>query len=248
MRLARAVKRRFGVAAPRMAVRTHVTWYWRWLAIGLLLAAGIAAAWWMYGIGSRLAGFNRSEADRRIATLSRQLSELRQENGELQGRVAASERQLQIELATRKDLAKSVRTLQDENAHLNEDLAFFRDLMSPSDKEGTVSIYRFKVEKGLLPGEYRYRLLLLQSGQRQHAFHGRLLLLVNGVRNGEKVVTPVALGSGTAPASMNLDFKYYQRIEGAFQVAPDTVVKSVQVRVFEKGVTQPKLMQAVKLS
>ncbi len=248
MRLARAVKRRFGIAAPRMAVRTHVAWYWRWLLISFSLAAGLASAWWIYDIGSRLAGFNRGEADRSLAALSRQVTGLQRENGLLQARVAASERQLQIELATRKELTKSLKALQDQNAHLNEDLAFFRDLMSPAGKEGAISIYRFKVEHNLLPGEYRYRLLLLQAGQRDRPFRGRLELLVNASQNGKKIVVAVPSGGSAASPSFDLNFKYYQRVEGAFRIAPEAVVKSVQVRVFENGVTQPSLMQAVNLS
>jgi hypothetical protein len=30
----RALRRRWGIAAPRMTVRTHVAWYWR--AVGLV--------------------------------------------------------------------------------------------------------------------------------------------------------------------------------------------------------------------
>ena len=35
----RALRRRFGIAAPRVAVTTHVAWYWRWfgyIALGAL--------------------------------------------------------------------------------------------------------------------------------------------------------------------------------------------------------------------
>lgn len=248
MRLGRAIKRRFGIAAPRMAVRTHVAWYWRWALLGLSLATGLAFAWWMYGIGSTMAGFDRGDAEKRLAGLSRRVDSLQRENGLLQVRLAASERQLQIELATQKALTHSIRTLQDEKARLNDDLSFFRDLMSPSGKEGTVSIYRFKVERNLLPGEYRYRLLLLQAGQRERPFRGRMQLLVKVMRKGKKSVMEIPSGKGSGASGLALSFKYYQRVEGAFQTAPDATVESVQVRVFEKGASQPKLMRTVNLS
>jgi hypothetical protein len=40
----------------------------------------------------------------------------------------------------------------------------------------------------------------------------------------------------------------HQRIDGAFKVAPGSEVKSVQVRVFEGGKPQPKVMQTVAVS
>lgn len=38
------------------------------------------------------------------------------------------------------------------------------------------------------------------------------------------------------------------RIDGTFKINPAAVVRSVQVRVFEAGQSQPKLMQTVTLS
>jgi len=31
--LFRSLRRKFGIAAPRVSVQTHVAWYWRWLGI-----------------------------------------------------------------------------------------------------------------------------------------------------------------------------------------------------------------------
>ena len=40
-----------------------------------------------------------------------------------------------------------------------------------------------------------------------------------------------------------LNFRFYQRIEGTFRVAPNAVVKSMQVRVFEEDSNEPSLTQ-----
>jgi len=45
-----------------------------------------------------------------------------------------------------------------------------------------------------------------------------------------------------------LNFRFYQRIEGTFRVAPNAVVKSMQVRVFESGSSEPKLTQTANAS
>jgi hypothetical protein len=45
-----------------------------------------------------------------------------------------------------------------------------------------------------------------------------------------------------------VSFKFFQRVEGTFKVAPNAVVKSMQVRVFESGSIAPKLSQTVNLS
>ena len=57
------------------------------------------------------------------------------------------------------------------------------------------------------------------------------------------------VGDAMAKGQMlNLNFKYYQRIEGSFQVAPESVVKSMDVRVFENGTASPKITQTFNIS
>jgi len=45
-----------------------------------------------------------------------------------------------------------------------------------------------------------------------------------------------------------VNFKFFQRVEGTFKVAPEAVVKSLQIRVFENGSIAPKLLQTVSVS
>jgi hypothetical protein len=247
MKFARTLRRKFGISAPRMTVRTHMAWYWNWLLIGMALAFGMTLAGWMFDIGARYAGFNRSASASELTALKEQLGGLQRENGTLRAKLAETQSNLQIELSARKELAELVKGLQDENATLKDDIAFFRTFMTPSGKPGAVSLYRFRVEHNLLPGEYRYRLLLLQSGQRDHDFQGTLQLVVNTQQEGRRVVVTFPRAEEAHLPAYKLAFKYYQRVEGTFHVDPEAVVKSVQVRVFEQGSNQPRLMQTVNL-
>jgi hypothetical protein len=45
-----------------------------------------------------------------------------------------------------------------------------------------------------------------------------------------------------------LSFKFFQRVEGTFKVSPEAVLKSMQVRVYENGATQPKLTKDASVS
>ena len=245
MKFAKAIQRRFGIAAPRMSVRTHIAWYWRWFWMGVMLAVSLALAYMIYDVGGKLAGFERGETKQELEELTKINKQLKQENASLRAATTANERQLQIEQATQDDLAKHANMLQDENTRLKEDLSFFRGLMSVGGKEGEVKVRSFKVERGLLPGEYRYRLLLLQSGQRDHEFVGTLQLVVNVIQNGKPSVLIIPDGKDKKAQSLNLNFKYYQRVDGTFQLAPGTIVKNVQVRVFQRASNQPVLTQTL---
>ncbi len=195
-----------------------------------------------------LAGFRQGEAAR---VLDRLRSEIRSREAELAGlrsQLVAAERQMQIERATYGDLAKQVKTLSEENAALREDLAYFQSLMAAGGKEGSVSINRFRVQPEALPGEYRYRLLLVQSGQRVKDFQGTLQFVLNLEQGDKKYVLTLPREEERNARDYQISFKFFQRVEGTFKVAPDAVVRSLQVRVFENGTVAPKLSQTVTIS
>jgi hypothetical protein len=246
--LFRALRRKFGIAAPRVSVQTHVAWYWRWLGIIALGAFVVGVGWTTYDYGMELAGFRQGEAASALARLKEEIQKRETANVEMRSQVASAQRQLQIDRATYGDLAKQVRTLSEENAALKEDLAFFQSLMASGGKELGLSINRFRVQPDALPGEYRYRMLLVQSGQRIKEFQGTLQFLVYLEQSDRKFVLTLPPEDQKNAREYQVNFKFFQRVDGTFKVAPGTTVKSLQVRVFENGVNAPKLSQTASVS
>lgn len=246
--LLRTLQRKFGISAPRVAVRTALPWYWRWLGLVALGAIIAGVAWATYDYGMVLAGYRQSEAERSLARLSNVIEEQKIEIADLRTRAAEAEQQLKIERATYGELAKQVKTLANENASLKEDLIFFQSLMPAGGRDGGITVNRFKLEKEALPGEYRYRLMLVQGGQRVKEFHGTLQFVLNVEQAGKQLVLVLPADMQKPSKEFSLSFKFFQRIEGTFQIAPDAVVKGMQVRVFENGSGTPKLTQSVSIS
>jgi hypothetical protein len=247
--LLRTLRRKFGISAPRMSVQAHLPWYWRWLGILLLGALVVGVGWATYDFGMEFAGFRQSEAARSLARLNEEIKRRDAELGELRSKVAAAERKLQIERATYGDLSRQMKALTDENAALREDLAFFQSLMPAGNKEAAaVSINRVRVQPEAVPGEYRYRLLLIQTGQRVKEFQGNVQLVLNLEQDERKFVLMVPPDAGRNEKEYQLNFKFFQRVEGSFKVPSGAVVKSLQVRVFEIGASTPKLTQTVSIS
>jgi hypothetical protein len=141
-----------------------------------------------------------------------------------------------------------MKSLTEENAGLKEDLAFFQTLMPSGGKEGGVAVNRFLVQNDALPGEYRYRLLLTQTGQRNKDYQGSLQFVVNLQQEDKKVVMLLPVEGDKSDKAFKLNFRFYQKVEGTFRVAAGAVVKSMQVRVFESGSNEPRLTQTVNAS
>ncbi len=136
-----------------------------------------------------------------------------------------------------------------DRSEVQEELRATRSALEDARAElNTLSIYRFKVEPDVLPGEYRYRLLLLTPTTRQgRDFNGRLELLVNLTEGGQSAIMSFPEPGDAGAAAFRLAFKYFRRVEGTFRVSPKARVESVQVRVYELGSNQPRATLSVSL-
>ena len=94
----------------------------------------------------------------------------------------------------------------------------------------------------------REGVLLLASGPRRGKdFQGRLELVVNLTEGGRSAMIVVP-GQGQADnAAFRLGFKHFQRVDGTFRVDPKGKVVSVQLRVYETGLAEPKVTRTVTL-
>ena len=240
------VKRRFGLHARRVTVQARMPWPMRWLARGFLVAAAGGLLWIAY----QQEKSPRPGVEQAVQhdTPAAEQAGLERANAGLKSEVAVLERQLQIERATYADLARQVKDLTLENARLREDVALVQAISAADSRADGVKVSSVRVEPNSVPGEYTYRIVLLQTGARSKQFLGRYQLIVNLVQNGERRGMTLPAGGEAAESPYQLDFRVHQRIDGTFRVDPAAVVRSVELRVFEGRQTQPKVMQTVTLS
>lgn len=133
----RWLRRRFGVAAPRVAVRVQLPWYWRAAKTAFLLIAVLALAGWMYDAGSRLAGYNRQETGEELEVLRTENARQAEELERLRREVGAHEGNVQMARAAQERLVQQVKDLESENNRLREDLAVFENLAKERSRLGS---------------------------------------------------------------------------------------------------------------
>lgn len=240
-RLALTLRRwrgRFGISAPRVAVRTHLPWHWRVLTLVVILAVSLALAGWVYDAGRRFSGFDRSESEQELKDLRSKSAKLELELSQLRSLADASESKLQIELTTQQQLTRTTKALEEENARLKEDLSVFENLAQAEGPEGSLSINRLRVEADMAD-QYRYRMLVaLQSGKKDREFNGRLQLAVALQQDGKPVMMILPAAEGAAAKSFELKFKHFRRLEGTFKIPVGARLKSVEVRLLQDGVVK----------
>lgn len=229
---ARRLRSRFGIAAPRMTVRTHVPWHWRAGSVIIITAASLALAGWIYDAGRSIAGFKNSLMDNLKLRASEQETELVQ----LRSASASAAARLQIEQAAQEQLKKQLGALEAENARLKEELAVFENMARGQGAEGNLSISRLKIEPSVIAGTYTYKMLVTrQQSKRDGEFRGALqfILTVQQASGNAMIVLPKA---GDPEASrFQVAFRQFHRLEGSFTLPEGTQLISVEARLLQEG-------------
>lgn len=230
----RRLRQRFGINAPRLAIRAHVAWYWRALLAVGVISLSLASAAWIYDAGRKMAGFRSPESGEELQSLRDYVMELDSELTKLRGLVGTGESSLQMERATLRKLASQVRVLEGENAALREDLAFYEGLLPGAQQvsdEG-VRIDRLRIEPAEAEGDYRYRLLVVVGGDpRRGGFKGSLALRAVLLQNGGKATIDIP---AKAPAG-GLEVKRLHRVEGVFAIPAAARLLSVEASLLQDG-------------
>lgn len=245
--LIRSIKRRFGISAPRMTVRTQLAWYWRWLLVVLVGGLTLVIAAWMYDAGRRFAGFDSSQVQDELAQLRASAARLEAENAKLRSLTDAADAKLRMEQSAQVQLVAQLKQFELENVRLKEDLAFFEGLIPNGQRGERLSIHRFTVQQAQQAGEYRYRLLLMQGGRRDQSFQGRIQLLGEVQEKGRNAMIPLTGEGLTDTGFQSLNFRFFHRVEGTFRLSPSARMRSIHVKVFENGVGEARAAQSANL-
>lgn len=228
--------RNLSVSAPRVAVRTQLPWTAR-VVLGViataLAALGLVAVF-QYGRNLGVPD-DREELIVELRRTQEQLSLAKQDRDRYAAATVQSENQLKIERAAQEQLARQLKSIEEDNARIKGDLAFFESLLPAATAARGVLIRSFKLQTDGDDSTMRYRLLVQQSGRPDRDFVGAVELKVNLLQAGAPATLKLPDAAHPAAGPAALAFRHYQRIEGTFSVPEGATVRSVQVTINAGG-------------
>jgi hypothetical protein len=227
----RKIRSKIGIRSEKVAIKRHSPWYVKFVGYGLMMGVAGAVAWYLVDNSYKITGFNREEATAQIAKLTADGERLKREFELTKALLNEREGQLKIEKSAQSELAKNVAQTQEENSGLKEDLAFLRNIMSSGNVPEGLTIANLKIEADALPNEYRYRMLLTQGGQRKHDFKGKVQVVARVQSGNQQIAISFPTDAEVRGQGGEIEFRYYQKVDGRFRIPEGAVLKSIQVRV-----------------
>ena len=242
--IGRRLRSTFGIGSSRMAIRSQLAWYWRWMLNVLMMVLVGGVVWWLVQNSYRITGFDIEEVRHQIAALTAENTVMKRDLETAKAGLADRDRQLQIEKAAQGELARTVAQLQEENAALKEDLGFLRNIMSSGATPEGLNVSNLKIERDGKPNEFRYRMLLIQGGQRKQDFKGKIQILARIAKDG--ATSTLTLPDPSAgDAAGTFEFRFYQKVEGRFAIPEGATLKSAEVRVLALPGGQVKMTRTI---
>lgn len=229
----RKFRRRFGITAPRVVVRTYLSWPWYAGGAVLILLLFFVIIWLF---------FQRSDTggmERELDALRTQVRDLDGELLKLRSTAGTEQSAVQMERSTQQQLTSRVKALELENIALKEDMRLFERLMPLAGNETAIRLESFRVVLDVAQ-RYRYRALLaFQPGKRAPEFRGRLqisvVFSVGGKR--QEVLLPVKREDAE---EFQLVVRNFLRKEGAFEIPSGAKLESVEARVLQGDTLKTK--------
>ena len=228
-------RRRFSIAAPRVAVRPHLGW--QWYAVGILAGVVVVAMLvWSVAQRGETAGLRRElgETQRQLLVAEEELLRMRSASSTEQNIV-------QMERSAQQQLVSRLKVLESENAWLKEEVALFERLVPSADgDESTVRVERLRVVQEGGGGQYRYRILLgFQRGKQNKDFRGRLQLRIVYILGGREQVL-VLPNENRALADFGVEIRHFLRKEGGFAIPAGAQLKGVEAFVWQGDTLKAK--------
>lgn len=212
------------------------------IAIALLVFASALIAWTTYDLGRSNAVADLREFEARRDQLLGRIEELDEQNRELARQIAVFERAQQIDRKAYDQVRQEHNGLKQKIQELNEELAFYRGIMSPTEARTGLRLQDFTIEKIAGSDRFHFSLVLTQVKKRHPLVRGNVRMYVVG-RQGEeakRLSLADVLVTDKKSASLAYRFRYFQTLEGMLELPGDFRPETVKVQVAPSGKNAPK--------
>lgn len=200
----------------------------------LLLVAATGGGFYFYGYseGVFINGDARQERDELIVqvdVMSSQLNILQQE-------LTNSEQANAVDRQALEEVQGTIINLRETIAQLEEDVLYYKQIMSPENTETGLMIGQLDLLQTDLQNRIRYRLELRQAGNNDNLVSGYVNVNILGTRDSQEISMPLrSLAVEEDQLDIKLQFRYFQNIQGELILPDGFLPLGVQILAVDEG-------------
>jgi hypothetical protein len=194
----------------------------------LLVAAGIYG---MFEFGRYSAGYDALTALRQKATLQSRIEAQEATISELRAKVAQLESSTVGQTREREEVQRTIGELQAQVARANQELAFFRGIVTQNANSAEVKIQQARMLATAAANKFRIRVTLVQPMKPDTVVSGVVILSVDGELDGKPGRADFATLSGGKRREIPFTFRYLENIEEEITMPPGMKPEQLLVEV-----------------
>jgi len=198
---------------------------------GAGVGAVLLAVWGAFVYGEYRAGYDRQAA----VALKDALDEAEEKDAALNDQISVLQRQRDVDQNARTQVQTSLEELQRRLADVQEEVAFYKGIVSPGAGEEGLRVQSLRFSNGGAPRLYHYRLVLIQVRTRELKISGSVTMKIYGVQDGKPVTLDARDLAPSGKAAAGFGFQYFQSLEGDAFLPQGFTPGRVEVTAQESG-------------
>ncbi len=215
---------------PKLVVTTYAPTR-RWVTVIVLVLLVAGGVYGMFEFGRYRAGYDVvSELDQRTE-LRREIESRDATISELRGKVAQLESSTVGQTREREEVQRTIGDLQAQVARLNQDLAFYRGIVTQNANSTEVKIQQARMVATSAANKFRIRITLVQPMKPDSVVSGVVILAVDGEVDGKPGRADFATLSGGKRREISFTFRYLENIEEEITLPPGMKPEQLLVEV-----------------
>jgi len=204
----------------------------RTILIALLFAGGLYLS---FELGRYQSGYSLLDMRRETEAFEAALAERDQTIQELERQIANLETSRQIDNETYRSIEDSLTELQARIQAQEEDLAFYRGIVSPGDGAAGLRIQNIEIVPGKDDATHILRVLLVQAIVHDDRVTGSVRANLNGMLDGQVIELGLdELGSESQSADIPYGFRYFQTLELGLKLPQGFEPQVLEIQVWPR--------------
>jgi hypothetical protein len=215
---------------PKLVVTTYAPTR-RWVTIILLLLVVGGAVYGMFEFGRWRGGFDAPAAWKERRELEAQIESRDATILELRAKIAQLESSTVGQTREREEVQRTIGDLQAQVARANQELAFFRGIVTQNANSAEVKIQQARMVATATANKFRIRVTLVQPMKPDTVVSGVVVLSVDGEVDGKPGRADFATLSGGKRREIPFTFRYLENIEEEVTMPPGMKPEQLLVEV-----------------